>query len=266
MAAKQSGGGSGIYLALLIAAVVLLVPGVIPAAKAIFAGAVNETARKVDDASRGQRQPPAPASEPTVPAQVQLSGLRVIDRPAPDPTYDRALFAKVGSKRFSWTDTNHNSCNTRDDVLLRDVDRTRPYRAEKQGRCPTNMVAGTWHDPYTGEQLPASGDGFTDLTDRRQASAVQIDHVVALATAMRYGAAAWDQQRRIEFANDLDNLQTAASSTNASKSDHDAAAWRPRHDFQCAYANRYILVKDRYDLSVDPSEKRALEEMLGTCS
>lgn len=265
MAAKQSGGGSAAYIAVLIAAVVLVVPGAIPAAKAIFTGTVTEAARKVDDASRVPQEPPAPTSASTIPAQVQLSGLRVIDRPAPDPTYDRALFAKVGAKRFSWTDTNHNSCNTRDDVLLRDVDRSRPYRVERQGRCATNMVGGTWHDPYTGEQLPASGGGFSNLSDPKQAGAVQIDHVVALAVAMRYGAADWDQQRRIEFGNDLDNLLSAAGSTNASKSDRDAAAWRPRKDYQCAYATRYILVKGRYDLAVDPSEKASLNEMLGTC-
>ncbi len=122
------------------------------------------------------------------------------------------------------------------------------------------MVAGTWRDAYTGELLE-----FTDLRDSAQAQQIPIDHVVALALAHRYGARAWSPDRRREFANDLDNLQPAARLTNLSKSDDDAAAWRPAAPYQCAYATRYVTIKHRYALAVDLAEKRALQEMLTRC-
>lgn len=61
------------------------------------------------------------------------------------------------------------------------------------------------------------------------------------------------------------NLQPTSRAVNPAKGDRDAAAWRPRKPFQCAYATRYITVKAKYTLPVDWSEKVALADMLHTC-
>jgi Protein of unknown function (DUF1524) len=122
------------------------------------------------------------------------------------------------------------------------------------------VVAGTWHDPYTGATLR-----FTDLHDLRQAEAIQIDHVVPLAEAWVSGARSWSGTRRKAFANDLMELLAVDGPTNMSKGDGDPAAWRPRHGYQCAYARRWIEIKSRYALAVDPSESAALGQMLGYC-
>jgi hypothetical protein len=53
--------------------------------------------------------------------------------------------------------------------------------------------------------------------------------------------------------------------TNMSKGDDDPAAWRPRRAFQCEYAERWIGTKARWGLAADPSERRALAELLGYC-
>ena len=158
-----------------------------------------------------------------------------------------------------WIDTDHDGCNQRDDVLLRDaVPGT--TRVQQQGACDHDVLAGTWHDPYTGHTLT-----FTDLKDLRQAEAIQIDHVVPLAEAWVSGARRWSTSRRERLANDLDELLAVDGPTNASKSDDDPAAWRPRKGYQCAYARRWIAVKSRYALAVDAPEKAALVQMLGYC-
>jgi hypothetical protein len=168
-------------------------------------------------------------------------------------TYVRAAFGD------SWSDTDGNGCNQRDDVLLRDaVPDT--VTVGQQGACDHDVLAGRWIDPYTGASL-----AFDDLKDPRQAEAIQIDHVVPLAEAWRSGAARWNESRRRAFANDLTELLAVDGPTNASKGDGDPAAWRPRKSYQCTYAIRWITVKDRWHLTVDPSERRALGEMLDFC-
>ena len=208
--------------------------------------------------------PPSPAATVTVApiapvpvgtaaaALAQLRTLRVTPR-RPPVGYVRDAFGTA------WLDTDGNGCNQRDDVLLRDaVPGTATY--ERQGGCDHDVLAGTWVDPYTGRRLT-----FTDLKEPAQAEAIQIDHLVPLAEAWASGASSWDVERRKEFANDLAELLAVDGPTNASKGDDDPAAWRPRKEFQCTYAVRWIATKARWDLAVDRPERRALAELLGYC-
>ncbi|KAA1425877.1 HNH endonuclease family protein [Nocardioides antri] len=197
---------------------------------------------------------PEPSESPPAPTDARrlLAELRLADREQPD-TYDRDTFGSP------WSDTDGNGCNQRDDVLLRDaVPGT--VTVGEQDACDHDVLAGTWIDPYTGTTLV-----FDDLKDLSQAQAIQIDHVVPLAEAWYSGAAAWTDEQRRTYANDLTVLLAVDGPTNAGKGADDPAAWRPRKDYQCAYARRWIRVKHHYDLTVDPSEVRALEEMLGYC-
>jgi hypothetical protein len=202
---------------------------------------------------------PAPSATPgatpadAAQARVQLDRLAIRPRPRGTEGYVRDAFGS------DWVDTDHDGCNQRDDVLLRDaVPGT--TRVQQQGACDHDVLAGTWHDPYTGRTLT-----FTDLKDLRQAEAIQIDHVVPLAEAWVSGARHWSRERRELFANDLGELLAVDGPTNMGKGDGDPAAWRPRKGYQCAYARRWIAVKARYDLAVDPAEKAALDQMLGYC-
>ena len=106
---------------------------------------------------------------------------------------------------------------------------------------------------------------MTNLKDPGQAQAVQIDHVVPLGEAWVSGAASWSSTRRHLFAHDLDVLVASDGPTNASKSDDDPAAWRPKKAHQCDYARRWIRVKATWRLAADRSERWALEEMLAYC-
>ncbi|MGO4255689.1 HNH endonuclease family protein [Marmoricola sp. RAF53] len=182
-----------------------------------------------------------------------LDSLRVSPRPPAQSDYRRAAFGT------SWSDTDGNGCNQRDDVLQRDAV-PGSLRVGEQGRCDHDVLAGRWVDPYSGADLE-----LDDLKDRSQAQAVQVDHVVPLAEAWVSGARGWSDERRRLFANDLEELLAVSGRVNASKGSGDPAAWRPRKAYQCSYARKWIATKQRWDLAVDPSEVRALREMLAFC-
>lgn len=186
-------------------------------------------------------------------ARRALAGLGTGEREDRGPAYERDRFGTA------WADVDGNGCNQRDDVLLRDA---RPGTAvvEQQGACDHDVLAGQWRDPYTGRLLV-----FDDLKDLGQAQAIQIDHVVPLGEAWASGAWRWSEERREQYANHLPGLLAVDGPTNASKSDDDPAAWRPRQSYQCRYALRWIQVKDTWELTVDTSERNALAQMLDAC-
>jgi hypothetical protein len=186
-------------------------------------------------------------------ATARLEQLKVEDRVRPPLTYSRDAFGS------GWIDTDHNGCNQRDDVLLRDA-APGTVKTGWQGRCDHDVLAGTWTDPYTGRTIV-----LTNMKEMHQSVAIQIDHIVPLSEAWVSGAAEWSSDRRHRFANDLDELLAVDGPTNESKGDGDPAAWRPRKGYQCTYAERWIGVKLRWDLAADPSEVLALRQMLSYC-
>ncbi len=167
-----------------------------------------------------------------------------VDRPAAGGDYDREKFGQ------SWADTDRNGCDTRNDILARDLDHV---RLRDGSDCV--VVAGWLTDPYTGERVEFR---------KHDAGAVHVDHVVALAEAWQSGADSWSTDRRVRFANDPRNLLAAQASVNMAKSDHDAAEWMPPRD-QCGYARRVVVVKVAYGLAIDRAERRALDRALASC-
>lgn len=133
-------------------------------------------------------------------------------------------------------------------------------RTAQQGRCPHDVLAGTWTDFYTGQAMT-----FTDLKDPRQAQSVTLDHLVALAEADRSSASSWPSNRKEQFANDPANLRVTAGTVNSSKGDRDPATWQPPAAARCAYAAAYINVKTEWQLAVDQAEHDALRQLLDAC-
>jgi hypothetical protein len=187
-------------------------------------------------------------------AATTLDTLPVVTRSIEHPGYRRAEFGS------GWADLAGDGCRTRDEVLLNTVDRSQPYRVQRQGRCRADMVAGTWTDLYSGRSMT-----WANLKDTAQAESLPIDHIVSLAEAHRDGAKDWTRERRVEFANDVLNLTATTAALNSAKSDKDPADWTPPVAGRCAYATRYIAVKDHYRLPVDPEEKDALHRLLKRC-
>ncbi len=154
----------------------------------------------------------------------------------------------------AWADVDHNGCDTRNDVLKRDLTRT-TYRTTGGHRCV--VLSGILADPYTARQIH-----FT----KASATKVQIDHVVPLADAWRTGASGWSTARRTALANDPGNLLAVDGSSNESKGDSDASEWLPpNHGYRCAYVARQVGIKAKYHLTVTPAERDAIRAVLSTC-
>jgi uncharacterized protein DUF1524 len=179
-------------------------------------------------------------------ATQQLDRLVVKGR-APKTGYARSRFGPA------WYDADRNGCDTRNDVLHRDLQQT----TLRAGTAGCVVLTGSLTDPYTGRRISFS---------KSRASAVQIDHVVALSDAWQTGAQQWTDARRLAFANDPRNLQATDGPTNEQKGDADAASWLPPNQaYRCIYVERPIGVKVAYGLWATPAERDAFRRVLGSC-
>ena len=176
------------------------------------------------------------------------------DAPAPKSWHGQG--GRIGLFGPAWADVDSNGCDTRNDILARDL--ARP--TFKPGTRDCVVLSGTLAEPYTGATIEFQrGDKTSSL--------VQIDHVVALADAWRSGAWQWDAQHRQEFANDPENLLAVDGQANEDKSASSADQWLPPNTaFRCDYVKRQIAVKNAYGLSVTRAEQDALAEQLSICS
>jgi len=147
----------------------------------------------------------------------------------------------------------HNGCNTRDDILRRDL----TDLAVRPGTCYAQ--SGVLIDPYTGASIAF-------VRGPETSEAVQIDHVVSLSDAWYKGAREWDDQRRRDFANDPRNLLAVSGKANFDKAFRDANAWLPpNRAFRCEFVARQVAVKAAYRLWVSANEKRAMAAVLDHC-
>ncbi|WP_270255633.1 DUF1524 domain-containing protein [Kocuria marina] len=199
---------------------------------------------------------PAASSSPQDPTEHAAAGTALAalgDLPvkgrAPKTDYSRDQFGP------RWADTDHNGCDTRNDILRRDLTGI----AVKPGTHGCNVSSGTLESPYTGETIDF-------VAGQATSSHVQIDHVVALSDAWQKGAQQLDAARRTELANDPLNLLAVDGPSNNTKSDADAATWLPpRTGERCEYVATQIAVKQRYELWVTDAEKNAMVRVLDTC-
>ncbi len=177
-----------------------------------------------------------------------LAGLMVKGR-APKTGYDRDQFGQT------WADVDRNGCDTRNDILRRDLSDVRT----KPGSNGCSVVTGALADPFTGTVIE-----FVRGTDTSQD--VHVDHIVALSDSWQKGAQQWDQEQRTRFANDPLNLIAVQGAANQQKGDGDAATWLPGNkEFRCDYVARQVAVKAEYELWVTQAEHDAIEDILFEC-
>jgi hypothetical protein len=186
------------------------------------------------------------APAPSGTAAEVLATLAVKGR-APQTGYDRDEFGP------QWSDVDRNGCDTRNDVLARDL----TGETFEAGTHDCVVVRGTLADPYTAHTIEfVKGAG----------TSVDIDHVVALSNSWQTGSYAWDEARRTALANDPLNLLAVDASANRQKGDADAATWLPSsRASRCSYVARQIAVKATYRLWVTRAEHDALQRVLDTC-
>jgi len=182
----------------------------------------------------------------TAEASEALQELKVA-QPASMSGYSRGRFSHWSkASDFGW-DPPQTSCNAREAALIRDGE-----DVEVGSGC--KVTSGTWFDPYTAKT-------YTQPSD------IDTDHVVPLANAWRSGASSWDDERRERYANDPEVLLSVEDNANQAKGDKGPEAWKPPNEEEwCDYAQRWIQIKAKYDLSVNEQEKAALDQMLGTCT
>ena len=193
-----------------------------------------------------QATPFAAATEVT--ASSALATLAVKGR-APKTGYTRAQFGQA------WADVDRNGCDTRNDMLKRDLTNIE-YKA-KTRNCV--VATGVLLDRYSGETINFVRGNVSSME-------VQIDHVVALSNAWQTGAFKLTLIQRTALANDPMNLFAVKGRLNLQKSDGDAATWLPPlKSFRCAYVAQQIAVKAKYSLWVTAPEKEAMTRILVAC-
>ncbi|MBF4993344.1 DUF1524 domain-containing protein [Arthrobacter gandavensis] len=193
-------------------------------------------------------QTQAPVQVQAGTALEQLGSIPVKGR-APKTGYSRGEFGPA------WADVDRNGCDTRNDILARDL----TEESFKPGTQDCVVASGAFADPYTGTIISFVRGNTTS-------TAVQIDHVVALSDAWQKGAQQLTAEERRQLANDPLNLFAADGPANGAKSDSDAATWLPSNKaFRCEYVARQTAVKAEYRLWMTQAEHDAIAAVLAAC-
>jgi len=188
----------------------------------------------------------AEAAQPTAVSVVEK--LAVKGR-APKTGYARDQFGTA------WKDVDRNGCDTRNDILNRDLT-AKTFKVDSQ-ECV--LLTGILIDPYSGETI-------NFLRGVATSSDVQIDHVVALSNAWQTGAFKLTIEKRTALANDPLNLLAVKGRLNSQKGDGDAATWLPpKKSYRCSYVARQVAVKYKYGLWLTAPEKAAILKLLKPC-
>ena len=167
------------------------------------------------------------------------------------PVRGRASSSNYSRDAFgsAWKDVDRNGCDTRNDILQRDFTTS----VLKPGTGDCKVIGGTWTDPYSNESYT-----FTEAP-----SGAQVDHVVSLKNAWEMGADMWDDQMRVEYANDPLNLRVTIASLNQQKSDSNAASWLPPYKpGRCSFIATQVAVKAKWGLYVTAAEKEVFVSIL----
>ena len=140
-----------------------------------------------------------------------------------------------------WIDADNDCQNTRQEVLI--LESLEPVKLDSKG-C--KVVRGKWYDPYTDKY-------FTNPRD------LDVDHFIPLAEADRSGAHQWSKEKKMQYANDLEDeevLIAVDKRANRSKGDKDPSEWLPQNrNYQCEYIKNWQKVKKKWKLEMDKKEK-----------
>jgi predicted aspartyl protease len=184
---------------------------------------------------------------PTVTASRTTLGSITVRASGTMDGYSRSLFPTwLDATAWGWPPIPNSYCDVRQAALYREG-----TNVVYSSTCA--IQSGSWLDPYTATTLYAPSD-------------VDIDHIVPLAEAWRSGAAGWTDYQRRQYANNRLVVLAVDDRTNAAKGDKTPDLWKPPNQAaHCLYAKRWIAIKSTFGLSVNTSEKTALNQMLDTC-
>ena len=174
----------------------------------------------------------------------------------------KSKYKRVEQFGEAWKDVNGNGCDTRNDILKRDL-----RDVTTAGRNNCRVTSGVFDDPYTGKTIHFKYGKDTS-------SEVQIDHVVALHDAWMTGAQKLTQQEREALANDPDNLLAVDGPENQRKGDGlclnksgcTGMYLPPNEEYRCEYAAKFTEVKSKYNLGLTEGQKETLVPLLEQCA
>lgn len=221
-----------------------------PAPSAPTPSAPAEAGPRAEQTSPPVHEDTATVASPITPdAALQILATVSIEAPS-SVDYERNDFGS------GWIDVDRNGCDTRNDILDRDLTQT----TYEPGTHECVVLTGTLDDPYSGAVIDFSRGQDTS-------SLVQIDHLIPLSWAAQQGANDWDNETREQFANDPLNLLAVDGSANASKSDSGPSEWIPDAEAShCGYAARFVAVLDAYELTAPAADHNALGDLLAACT
>jgi hypothetical protein len=200
-----------------------------------FGKMLEDAASKVEEFGDSLNKDSSNPADSGAPTNVDLSAVKIGD--PRKSGYDRDSFGDA------WEDVDRNGCDTRNDILARDL--TQIVRTDN---C--TVASGILADKYTGETI-----NFV-----RGKSKVDIDHVIPLSYAFKQGAGDWTAAQREALANDPANLSASSATANRSKSDSGPAEWMPTNSsYHCEYGKKFAAVAVKYDLPITQADFNTIQ-------
>lgn len=149
-----------------------------------------------------------------------------------------------------WSDLDSDCRNTRQEILARDSKKSE-LSWESKEKC--KVIGGYWIDPYTKKVFL-----FPQGMD--------IDHIIPLSYAHKNGAEFWDKEKKIQFANDPDNLLAVSASANRQKGDKSPLHWLPSNKaYLCEYSRKWQKVATKYSLELSALDALKLKQIDEEC-
>lgn len=156
-----------------------------------------------------------------------------------DAEYKRKFFGS------GWLDSDRDCLNTRSEILLTLSTDIVPIFNEKE--CL--IIRGKWFDAYDNKIV-------------RDASKLDIDHIVSLKWAWEHGANMWTRDQRKQFANDLRFIIPVSSSLNRSKGAKPPTEWMPPNSsYRCQYVSIFLRAVLIYDFQLSAVERADLKSL-----
>jgi hypothetical protein len=203
--------------------------------------------------SKGEQtnaQPAGTASGAKAKALKQLAGLKV-----QEANYG-VKYNRTKDFGQAWYDYDHNGCDTRNDVLKRDLSRI-IYKSNDYG-C--TIATGVLKDPYTGNTINFTRGQSTSM-------AIQIDHIAPLHYVWMHGGYTWSADKRLRYANDQVNVLIAADGpANMVKGDKGPADWMPSNSaYRCTYVEKFTNALATYGATISRRDAAQVKSVLATC-
>lgn len=189
-------------------------------------------------AGSGQGQGQNGQNVPESALEAKLDTLRIAEP-------DHAKYARADYRHWI---TQNGSCDTRDMIL-----KNAGFASNPRTCAGVEKPGFVYTEPYSGKKVS-------------NPKKLDIDHTIPLEYVNQHGGAAWDPQRKQQFANDFSQLVAVDASANRQKGSKGPGDWMPDNKGDhCRYATIWVDTASKYNVSITQKDKDALKTALKTC-